>query len=318
MAGGGRYTVIPHVARGFISCRLVGDQDPQRVLAAVRGHVAPVSARAACASPSSRTGERCPPIASTRRHPAIAAATEALRAVYPDQQVLQAVIAGTLPATTLFEQVLGAKTLFFSFSTADEKLHAPNEFLRLRRIHEGMRAWDALLTVDGRRPPPPSAGAAAPSCARPRHDQPTTPPSATSTHEPAAFARFPLAPESGRVPAYDGGFDAGHRRARRSAAQRRTSWSACTITRSGSRPTWRLTPQYNRTGRQHTAFAGLAASGLTAVFDNMMDGTAYVTGNTPWQWDDVVTDLGMRQADIAHQDRVDRRARPCETSSSRT
>jgi membrane dipeptidase len=45
----------------------------------------------------------------------------------------------------------------------------------------------------------------------------------------------------------------------------------------------------------------LAASGLTAVFDNMMDGTATVTGNTPWQWDDVVTDLGMRQADLAHQ-----------------
>ena len=78
-------------------------------------------------------------------HPAIAAATEALRVVYQDQEVLLAVIAGTLPATTLFEQVIGAKTLFFSFSTADEKLHAPNEFLRLRRIHEGMRAWDALL-----------------------------------------------------------------------------------------------------------------------------------------------------------------------------
>jgi hypothetical protein len=26
-------------------------------------------------------------------------------------------------------------------------------------------------------------------------------------HQPAAFARLPLAPESGRVPAYDGGFD---------------------------------------------------------------------------------------------------------------
>lgn len=25
--------------------------------------------------------------------------------------------------------------------------------------------------------------------------------------DPAAFARFPLAPEAGRVPAYDGGFD---------------------------------------------------------------------------------------------------------------
>ena len=33
------------------------------------------------------------------------------------------------------------------------------------------------------------------------------------------------------------------------------------------------TPAYNRTGRHHTAFAGLKASGMTAVFDNMMDGT---------------------------------------------
>ncbi|MBC7724072.1 MAG: membrane dipeptidase [Burkholderiaceae bacterium] len=64
------------------------------------------------------------------------------------------------------------------------------------------------------------------------------------------------------------------------------------------------TPAYNRTGRQHTAFSGLAASGLTVVFDNMMNGTATVTGNTPWQWDDIVIDLGMRQADIAHQSGV--------------
>jgi membrane dipeptidase len=40
------------------------------------------------------------------------------------------------------------------------------------------------------------------------------------------------------------------------------------------------------------------------VFDNMMDGTACVTGHAPWRWDDVVTDLGMRQADIAHQRHV--------------
>jgi hypothetical protein len=64
----------------------------------------------------------------------------------------------------------------------------------------------------------------------------------------------------------------------------------------------RETPQYNRTGRQHTAFAGLMASGMTIVFDNMMDGTACVTGNAPWRWLDIITDLGMRQADLAHQD----------------
>jgi len=66
----------------------------------------------------------------------------------------------------------------------------------------------------------------------------------------------------------------------------------------------RQTPEYNRTGRQHTAFAGLRESGMTVIFDNMMDGTACVTGNAPWRWLDIITDLGMRQADIAHQDFV--------------
>ena len=142
---GGRYTVIPHIAKAFVSCRLVGDQDPQRVLEAVRGHVER-SETPGVRVTIEQDGGAVPAYRIDPAHPAIAAATEALHAVYPDQQVLLAVIAGTLPATTLFEQVIGAKTLFFSFSTADEKLHAPNEFLRLRRIHEGMRAWDGLLT----------------------------------------------------------------------------------------------------------------------------------------------------------------------------
>jgi membrane dipeptidase len=64
------------------------------------------------------------------------------------------------------------------------------------------------------------------------------------------------------------------------------------------------TPAYNRTARQHTAFTGLARSGMTVVFDNMMDGTACVTGNAPWRWNDIVADLGMRQADLAHQHMV--------------
>ena len=57
---------------------------------------------------------------------------------------------------------------------------------------------------------------------------------------------------------------------------------------------------YIRTGRQHTGYEGLSRSGLTAVFDNMMDGTACVTGSAPWRWNDIITDLGMRLADLAH------------------
>lgn len=109
-----------------------------------------------------------------------------------------------------------------------------------------------------------------------------------------------LAPEFGRVPCYDGGFAP-------ESVQHAERLLADNITISLHDHPVRFpadmsdTPRYNRTGRQHTAFAGLRVAGLTAVFDNMMDGTACVTGNAPWQWDDVVTDLGMRQADLAHQ-----------------
>jgi membrane dipeptidase len=110
----------------------------------------------------------------------------------------------------------------------------------------------------------------------------------------------PLAPEFGRVAAYDGGFTPDE------IARAEHLLTANVSISLHDHPVrfphdMANTPAYNRTGRQHTAYEGLAASGLTVVFDNMMDGTATVTGNTPWQWDDVVTDLGMRQADLAHQ-----------------
>jgi membrane dipeptidase len=61
---------------------------------------------------------------------------------------------------------------------------------------------------------------------------------------------------------------------------------------------------YIRTGREHTGFEGLARSGMTALFDNMMDGTACVTSKWGWKWDDIIYDLGLRLSDIAHQDFV--------------
>jgi membrane dipeptidase len=114
------------------------------------------------------------------------------------------------------------------------------------------------------------------------------------------FRRFELAPEFGRVPPYSGGL---------TPAQERRSGEllagSLVISLHDHPVRFPLdmaeTPEYNRTGRQHAGYAGLAASGMTVVFDNMMDGTACVTGNAPWRWNDIITDLGMRQADLAHQ-----------------
>ena len=143
VSGGGKYTVIPHVAVAHVSCRLVPGQDPDAVIDAITAHVsrAPSAGLRVTVKPDLA---RVPAYTIAADHPAVAAATAALESVYPDQQVLQVNVPGTLPATVLFEEQLGAKTLFFSFSTADEKLHAPNEYMRISRLREGMRAWEQL------------------------------------------------------------------------------------------------------------------------------------------------------------------------------
>ena len=60
--------------------------------------------------------------------------------------------------------------------------------------------------------------------------------------------------------------------------------------------------EFNREGREYTAYEGLSESCLDAVFDNMMDGTSTITSKMGWKWRDIIYDLGMRLSDLAHQD----------------
>jgi membrane dipeptidase len=59
--------------------------------------------------------------------------------------------------------------------------------------------------------------------------------------------------------------------------------------------------EQRRQGRDATGYAGLAASDTDILFENFMDGTATITSNKGWKWDDVLFDLGMRFSDIDHQ-----------------
>jgi acetylornithine deacetylase/succinyl-diaminopimelate desuccinylase-like protein len=141
--GGGRFTVIPRQARAHITCRLVPDQDPAAIFDAVRAHLQAQCPPGVEVAVEAEPGA-VPAYAIAADHPAVRAATKALAAVYPDDEALLVRIGGTLPAASLFQEILGLKTLLFSFSTADEQLHAPNEFFRLSRLGEGMRAWAEL------------------------------------------------------------------------------------------------------------------------------------------------------------------------------
>jgi acetylornithine deacetylase/succinyl-diaminopimelate desuccinylase-like protein len=143
VSGGGWFTVIPWIARARMSCRLVPEQRPETIVALIEKHVSSLGSPGVEVTIDRQPGA-VPAYAISSDHPAVEAALRALRGVYPDREPLLVRIGGTLPAAILFEKILGLKTLLFSFSTADECLHAPNEFFRLDRLQEGMRAWAVL------------------------------------------------------------------------------------------------------------------------------------------------------------------------------
>ena len=145
--GPGSKTVIPTEAHAKITCRLVPDQDPQTIVGLVSRHLASnvPSGTRLIISPGEH-GARAYQIAPN--HFGLEAADAALRAVY-GARPLRVRMGGTVPISEIFQRIMGLDTVFFSFSTADEDFHAPNEFFRLHRLQEGLRAWTHYWAVLG-------------------------------------------------------------------------------------------------------------------------------------------------------------------------
>ena len=145
--GPGEKTVIPSAAHAKITCRLVADQDPEEIVALVRRHLEthlPPGTRLSISAGDH--GAR--PAEVPADHFALKAAEVALRQVYGVSPLIVR-SGGTVPISELFQRHMGLETVFFSFSTADEDYHAPNEFFRIHRLHEGLEAWARYWTILG-------------------------------------------------------------------------------------------------------------------------------------------------------------------------
>jgi acetylornithine deacetylase/succinyl-diaminopimelate desuccinylase-like protein len=145
--GPGSKTVIPTEAQAKITCRLVPDQDPREIVALVTQHLVtrvPSGTRLTISPGDHGARAYCIPSDHFALHAADAALT-AVCGVRP----LRVRMGGTVPISELFERHMGLDTVFFSFSTADEDFHAPNEFFRVHRLHEGLEAWARCWGVLG-------------------------------------------------------------------------------------------------------------------------------------------------------------------------
>jgi acetylornithine deacetylase/succinyl-diaminopimelate desuccinylase-like protein len=145
--GPGQKTVIPGEAHAKITCRLVPKQDPDEVAARVRRHLEErVPAGTRLSVSLADHGSRAAHIASD--HFGLKAAEAALLATYGVRPLVVR-MGGTVPIAELFQRHMGLDTVFFSFSTADEDFHAPNEFFRVHRLHEGLEAWARCWEILG-------------------------------------------------------------------------------------------------------------------------------------------------------------------------
>ena len=145
--GPGTKTIVPSEGHAKITCRLVPDQDPDDIVALVTKHLE------AHVPPGTRLvvhpldhGAR--PAHIARDHAVVTAALAALERVYGVRPLVVR-MGGTVPMAEYLQRLMGLSTLYFSFSTADEDFHAPNEFFRVHRLHEGLQAWAHLWDILG-------------------------------------------------------------------------------------------------------------------------------------------------------------------------
>jgi acetylornithine deacetylase/succinyl-diaminopimelate desuccinylase-like protein len=141
--GPGSKTVTPCVARAKLTCRLGPGQDPAKAGDAVAAHLrAHLPSFADMTIQQERKG--VPAYAVPDDDQFLAVVERVVQEAHGVKPV-RVGIGGTLPISAMVKQALGIETVMFSYATADENIHAPNEYFRLTSFDEGLAAWSRLM-----------------------------------------------------------------------------------------------------------------------------------------------------------------------------
>lgn len=141
--GDGIKTVLPNAAHAKITCRLVPNQDPQRIVQLLIDHIES-HAPAGVTVRAQPLPFRAYPYLMPADHPGNEAVRAVLRDIY-GREPYTARTGGSIPIVMLFFQELGVHTINFAFGLPDEQLHAPNEFFRLSSFERGQHGYVQLL-----------------------------------------------------------------------------------------------------------------------------------------------------------------------------
>ena len=141
--GAGTKTVIPSQAHCKITCRLVGDMDPDALRDKIRAHVEErLSPDADVTWNNDLEGSRAAVMNIARPE------FEAARAALSDEWNREAVfcgMGGSIPVVGFFRNILGLDSMLIGFANDDDAIHSPNEKYDVKSFHKGIRSWARVL-----------------------------------------------------------------------------------------------------------------------------------------------------------------------------
>nr|WP_319250841.1 dipeptidase [uncultured Celeribacter sp.] len=141
--GPGTKTVIPAEAHCKITCRLVGDQDPDAIRENLRAHVEARLPKDAKVTWNQDLDGSPAAVMNTARPE-----FEAARLALSDEWEREAVFAGmggSIPIAGFFTSILGLDSMLVGYADDDDRIHSPNEKYGLKNFHKGVRSWARIL-----------------------------------------------------------------------------------------------------------------------------------------------------------------------------
>jgi acetylornithine deacetylase/succinyl-diaminopimelate desuccinylase-like protein len=141
--GAGSKTVIPNEAHAKITCRLVANQNPRKIVDLLIKHIETHAPKSVTVSISGlKYGSDA--YLMDGNHPGNQAVRDVLVEMY-GKEPYYVRSGGSIPVCALFQKYLGSYTASFGFGLGDENLHAPNEFFRLESFEKGQVGYCKLL-----------------------------------------------------------------------------------------------------------------------------------------------------------------------------
>lgn len=135
--GEGTKTVLPSEAHAKITCRLVPDQDPARIITLIHEHVKQHTPKGVTIS-LTNTEAGAPAYVAAFDHPAIQVAERALAQAY-NAPTYFIRMGGSIPIVEVFARLLKVPVVMIGFALPTCNAHAPNESFALENFDKGVR-----------------------------------------------------------------------------------------------------------------------------------------------------------------------------------